>query len=118
MLFNLGTKKKLLSADISARLLTLGRQTCSPSTSILHPCTSSNSQANPDDPWSSNTWDAIVGGREICSGSQRINSHDELCETMREDVCGAPLDPEAEKWHAYMTAFKAGIPSHGGVAWV
>ena len=73
-----------------------------------------NSQANPDDPWFSNTWDTIAGGREICSGSQRINSYDELCEAMRENVCGAPLDPEAEKWHAYMTTLKAGMPSHGG----
>lgn len=33
---------------------------------------------------------------------------------MRANVCGKSLDPEAEKWHAYMTAVKAGMPRHGG----
>ncbi|PYH97586.1 aspartate-tRNA ligase [Aspergillus ellipticus CBS 707.79] len=73
-----------------------------------------NSQANPNVPGLSNTWDTIVGGREICSGSQRINGYDELCEAMRAGVCGPPLDPEAEKWQSYLTAFKAGMPPHGG----
>ena len=73
-----------------------------------------NSQASPNDPGLSNTWDTIVGGREICSGSQRINSHDELCEAMRAGVCGPPLHPEAEKRQTYLTAFKAGMPRHGG----
>ena len=73
-----------------------------------------NSQANLDNPGLSNTWDTIVGGREICSGSERINSHDELCKAMRAGVCGPPLHPEAEKWQAYLSAFKAGMPRHGG----
>ncbi len=73
-----------------------------------------NSVANPNEPGLSNTWDTIAGGREICSGSQRVNSHDELCEAMRSNVCGPPLDPEAEKWQAYLSAFKAGMPRHGG----
>ncbi|PWY86281.1 aspartate-tRNA ligase [Aspergillus heteromorphus CBS 117.55] len=73
-----------------------------------------NSQENPDAPGLSNTWDTIVGGREICSGSQRINGYDELCEAMRAGVCGPPLDPEAEKWQSYLTAFRAGMPPHGG----
>ncbi|KAL8796251.1 MAG: hypothetical protein Q9195_001366 [Heterodermia aff. obscurata] len=73
-----------------------------------------NSQESADHPGLSNTWDTIVGGREICSGSQRINSYDELCEAMRAGVCGPPLHPESEKWQAYLTAFKAGMPRHGG----
>ncbi|KAL2016554.1 hypothetical protein VTK56DRAFT_3411 [Thermocarpiscus australiensis] len=73
-----------------------------------------NSQPNPDMPGLSNTWDTIVGGREICSGSQRIHAYDELCEAMRAGVCGPPLDPEAEKWQPYLAAFKAGMPRHGG----
>jgi aspartyl-tRNA synthetase len=73
-----------------------------------------NSLANPDALGVSNTWDTIVGGREICSDSQRINEHDELCEAMRADVCGPPLDPEADKWQPYLTAFKTGMPRHGG----
>ncbi|KAE8161313.1 aspartate-tRNA ligase [Aspergillus tamarii] len=73
-----------------------------------------NSQAHPDAPGFSNTWDIIVGGREICSGSQRIHSYQELCEAMRAGVCGPPLDPEAEQWQPYLAAFKAGMPPHGG----
>lgn len=73
-----------------------------------------NSQASPDAPGLSNTWDTIVGGREICSGSQRINSHDELREAMRAGVCGPPLDPDAQEWQDYLAAFKAGMPRHGG----
>ncbi|KAE8422689.1 aspartate-tRNA ligase [Aspergillus pseudocaelatus] len=73
-----------------------------------------NSQAHPDAPEFSNTWDIIVGGREICSGSQRIHSYQELCEAMRAGVCGPPLDPEAEQWQPYLAAFKAGMPPHGG----
>ncbi|PQK11555.1 hypothetical protein BB8028_0003g01790 [Beauveria bassiana] len=73
-----------------------------------------NSQANPDCPGLSNTWDTIVGGREICSGSQRIHAYSELCEAMRAGVCGPPLDPEDEQWQPYLAAFKAGMPPHGG----
>lgn len=73
-----------------------------------------NSQANPGVPGLSNTWDTIVGGREICSGSERINSHDGLCEAMRAGVCGQPPDPKADNWQAYLTAFKYGMPRHGG----
>lgn len=73
-----------------------------------------NSRASPDAAGLSNTWDTIVDGREICSGSERINSYDELCEAMRAGVCGSPLDPDAEEWQAYLTAFKAGMPRHGG----
>ncbi|OAR02269.1 hypothetical protein LLEC1_03273 [Akanthomyces lecanii] len=73
-----------------------------------------NSQANPDSPGLSNTWDTIVRGREICSGSQRIHGYSELCEAMRAGVCGPPLDPEDEQWKPYLAAFKAGMPPHGG----
>ncbi|KAH5142397.1 aspartate--tRNA (Asp) ligase [Parastagonospora nodorum] len=73
-----------------------------------------NSQANPDVRGLSNTWDTIVRGREICSGSQRINSFNELCEAMSAGVCGPPLDPKAEKWQSYLTAFRTGMPRHGG----
>ncbi|KAM3509007.1 hypothetical protein MY11210_006502 [Beauveria gryllotalpidicola] len=73
-----------------------------------------NSQANLDSPGLSNTWDTIVGGREICSGSQRIHAYNELCEAMRAGVCGPPLDPEGEQWQPYLAAFKAGMPPHGG----
>jgi aspartyl/asparaginyl-tRNA synthetase len=73
-----------------------------------------NSVASPDAPGLSNTWDTIVGGREICSGSQRYNAYDDVCKAMRAGVCGPPLDPEEEKWQPYLTAFKAGMPRHGG----
>ncbi|KAI9678983.1 MAG: hypothetical protein M1822_007409 [Bathelium mastoideum] len=73
-----------------------------------------NSQPSSDAVGLCNAWDIIVGGREVCSGSQRINSYEELCEAMRAGVCGPPLDPEAEKWQAYLAAFKAGMPRHGG----
>ncbi|CAG7962066.1 unnamed protein product [Penicillium salamii] len=73
-----------------------------------------NSQANPSAPEFSNTWDIIVNGREICSGSQRIHSYHEMCEAMRAGVCGPPLDPEAKQWQPYLDAFRAGMPPHGG----
>lgn len=73
-----------------------------------------NSQANLDSPGLSNTWDTIVGGREICSGSQRIHSYGELCDAMRAGLCGPPLDPEDEQWQPYLAAFRAGMPPHGG----
>ncbi|KHN94388.1 aspartate-tRNA ligase [Metarhizium album ARSEF 1941] len=73
-----------------------------------------NSQASPDAPGLSNTWDTIVGGREVCSGSQRINSYDELREAMRAGICGPPMDPDADKWQPYLAAFKTGMPRHGG----
>ncbi|KAK6071360.1 aspartate-tRNA ligase [Seiridium cupressi] len=73
-----------------------------------------NSRANPQAPGLSNTWDTLVGGREICSGSERVNTYEEVREAMRAGVCGPPLDPESEKWQAYLTAFKYGMPRHGG----
>ncbi|PVH98977.1 aspartate-tRNA ligase [Periconia macrospinosa] len=73
-----------------------------------------NSKASADTPELSNTWDTIVRGREICSGSQRINSYPELCEAMRAGVCGPAMDPEDEKWQPYLSAFKSGMPQHGG----
>ncbi len=73
-----------------------------------------NSQANLDSPGFSNTWDTIVRGREICSGSQRIHGYSELCEAMCAGVCGPSLDPEDEQWQPYLAAFKAGMPPHGG----
>lgn len=73
-----------------------------------------NSQANLAVPGLSNTWDIIAGGREACSGSERIHKFEDLCSAMRAGVCGPPLDPEAEKWQAYLAAFKAGMPRHGG----
>ena len=33
---------------------------------------------------------------------------------MRAGVCDPPLHPEAEKWHAYLAAFKAGMPRLDG----
>lgn len=73
-----------------------------------------NSRANLDSPGFSNTWDTIVGGREICSGSQRIHGYSELREAMGAGVCGPPLDPEDKQWQPYLAAFKAGMPPHGG----
>ncbi|KAJ3497398.1 hypothetical protein NLG97_g1929 [Lecanicillium saksenae] len=73
-----------------------------------------NSQPSLERPGLSNTWDTIVGGREICSGSQRIHSYSNLCEAMRAGVCGPPLDPEDEQWQPYLAAFRAGMPPHGG----
>lgn len=73
-----------------------------------------NSKASSDKTGLSNTWDTIVRGREICSGSQRISSYSELCEAMRAGVCGPAMDPGEEKWQPYLSAFKSGMPQHGG----
>lgn len=62
----------------------------------------------------SNTWDTILRGREICSGSDRVNTYQEVCHAIRMGVCRPPLDPEADKWQSYLTAFKTGMPRHGG----
>lgn len=73
-----------------------------------------NSQANLESPGLSNTWDTIVGGREICSGSQRIHSYTKLHNAMLAGVCGPPLDPNDDQWQPYLDAFRAGMPPHGG----
>ncbi|KAI4158596.1 MAG: hypothetical protein LQ342_007294 [Letrouitia transgressa] len=77
-----------------------------------------NSQANPDNAGLSNTLDTITGGREVCSGSQRINPYNELFEAMRAGVCGPPLDLEAEEWHVYLTALRLACLGIEVVAWV
>lgn len=73
-----------------------------------------NSAPHPLNPKLSNTWDTLVGGREICSGSQRIHSYAELRSAMQAGTCGPPLDPDAPQWHPYLEAFRLGMPKHGG----
>jgi len=56
-----------------------------------------NSKASQDAPGLTNTWDTIVRGREICSGSQRIHELDKLRAAMRAGMCGPPMVPDAEE---------------------
>ncbi len=60
------------------------------------------------DPTYSNSFDLEYGGREIVSGSQRVHEHDLLVERIKKKG----LNPESFK--SYLSAFKYGIPPHGG----
>ena len=59
-------------------------------------------------PTYSNSFDLEYGGREIVSGSQRVHEHDLLVERIKKKG----LNPESFK--SYLSAFKYGIPPHGG----
>ncbi|KAJ5512835.1 hypothetical protein N7463_002387 [Penicillium fimorum] len=74
-------------------------------------CRPFNSHASPSTPGLANAWDTIVGGREVCSGSQRINIYEEVCEAM----ISANMRPDCKEWQPYLSAFKAGMPPHGGL---
>ncbi|KAI1325944.1 aspartate-tRNA ligase [Xylariaceae sp. FL0255] len=72
-----------------------------------------NSILRPDG--TSNTWDTIIGGREICSGSQRYNEYEDVRKALKAGVCGPPMDPDSPQWSVYLNMFKSGMPRHGGV---
>ncbi len=59
-------------------------------------------------PTYSNSFDLEYGGREIVSGSQRVHEHDLLVERIKKK----DLNPESFK--SYLSAFKYGMPPHGG----
>jgi aspartyl/asparaginyl-tRNA synthetase len=59
-----------------------------------------------------NSFDLILRGQEVASGSQHLNKYNVLCEVMRNH--DPPLDPDSECWRAYTEAFKCGVATHGG----
>ena len=74
-------------------------------------CRPFNTQASPSAPGLTNAWDTIVRGREICSGSQRIHIYEEVCNAM----ASRDMSPDSKEWQPYLSAFKAGMPPHGGL---
>ena len=66
---------------------------------------------DPEDPEYSLSYDFIFRGLEICSGSQRINDHNQLISTMKE----RKIDPSG--FEIYLQAFKYGLPPEGGFSW-
>ncbi len=60
------------------------------------------------DPTYSNSFDMEYRGREVVSGSQRVHKHDLLVERIKKN----DLNPESFK--PYLSAFKHGMPPHGG----
>jgi nondiscriminating aspartyl-tRNA synthetase len=63
-----------------------------------------------DDPATSRSFDLLFRGLEITTGSQRIHDHALLAAKMRE----RGHDPE--QFAYYLSAFKHGMPPHGGLA--
>jgi aspartyl-tRNA synthetase len=61
-----------------------------------------------EDPTHSNSFDLEYKGREIVSGSQRVSEYELLLERIKEKG----LAPENFK--SYLSAFKYGMPPHGG----
>ncbi|MEE9564698.1 MAG: aspartate--tRNA(Asn) ligase [Candidatus Hydrothermarchaeaceae archaeon] len=59
-------------------------------------------------PTYSNSFDLEYGGREIVSGSQRVHEHDLLVERIKKK------DLNIEGFASYLSAFKHGMPPHGG----
>lgn len=53
-----------------------------------------------------NSFDFILGGNEICSGSERENNYDKLCENIK--------DKKIDIIDYYINSFKFGSPKHGG----
>jgi aspartyl-tRNA synthetase len=74
-------------------------------------CRPFNSHPSPSSTGLTNAWDTIVGGREVCSGSQRINRYEEV----RTAMATANISPDSKEWEPYLSAFKAGMPRHGGL---
>jgi len=56
----------------------------------------------------SNSFDLEYSGREVVSGSQRVHEHDLLVERIKKKG----MNPESFK--SYLSAFKHGMPPHGG----
>lgn len=56
-------------------------------------------------------FDLLFRGVEIATGSMREHRYDRLCDQLRTMAGG---DPEAEGFRYYMSAFKYGMPPHGG----
>lgn len=63
-----------------------------------------------DDPTTSRSFDLLLRGLEVTTGSQRIHDYDLLVEKMRE----RGLRPE--QYDYYLMAFRHGMPPHGGLA--
>lgn len=63
----------------------------------------------PEDTSYTRSFDMLFRGLEMCSGAQRVHSHDELVERIK----SKGLDPD--KFSFYLQAFKYGIPPHGGI---
>jgi len=63
---------------------------------------------DPDDPGFSRSFDLLLRGIEVLSGSQRVHDHAMLMEK----IGSKNLDPE--KFAYYLLAFKYGLPPHGG----
>src|SRR5690606_38240836 len=63
-----------------------------------------------DDPTVSRSFDLLFRGLEVTTGSQRIHDYETLVEKMRE----RGLDPE--QYDYYLSAFRHGMPPHGGLA--
>lgn len=61
-----------------------------------------------ENPTYSNSFDLEYGGREIVSGSQRVHEHDLLVERIKKK------DLNIEGFASYLSAFKYGMPPHGG----
>jgi len=74
-------------------------------------CRPFNSHPSPGSTGLTNAGDTIVGGREVCSGSQRINRYEEV----RSAMANANISPDSKEWGPYLSAFKAGMPLHGGL---
>ena len=63
-----------------------------------------------NDPGTSRSFDLLLRGLEITTGSQRIHQYGLLVEKMRE----RGLDPA--QYDYYLSAFRHGMPPHGGLA--
>jgi nondiscriminating aspartyl-tRNA synthetase len=63
---------------------------------------------DPKDPEYSLSYDLLYKGLEILSGSQRINSYNELVEAMKKK------DVDPDNFGMYLMAFKYGMPPEGG----
>ena len=64
---------------------------------------------DPEQPEYTRSFDLLFRGLEMCSGGQRVHTHDELVKRIEEKG----LDPE--KFEFYLQAFKYGVPPHGGI---
>jgi len=61
-----------------------------------------------DDPIYTNSFDMILRGQEICSGSQRENNYTHLTNRMKD------LNIDTTPFRDYLNSFKYGSPYHGG----
>lgn len=63
---------------------------------------------DPKDPEYSLSYDLLLNGSEILSGSQRVNDYEMLVKTIKE----RGMDPKS--FEMYLSAFKYGMPTEGG----